>query len=70
VKAASFLEMELPDGLPRNHAIVAVAQRWAQQSPDDARHWVERLGPTNAQADALREIAVMETRGNPISLSD
>ena len=70
VKAASFLEMEIPEGLPRNHAIVAVAPRWAQHSPGDARHGVERLGPTNATEDALREIAVMEARGTPSQLSD
>ena len=69
-KAASFLEREIPEGLPRNHAIVAVAQRWAQHSPDDARQWVEHLGPTTAKADALREIVVMERRGNPSPRSD
>jgi hypothetical protein len=69
-KAASFLEREIPGGLPRNHAIVAVARRWAQHSPDDARLWVEHLGPTTAKADTLREIAVMESRGNPSPLSD
>lgn len=62
VAAASFLQTEMPDeGLPRNHAIVAIIQRWAQHSPESARQWLDRLGPTSAKDDALREIAVMES---------
>ena len=60
MEAGSFIEREMDEGQPRNHAIVAVAQRWAQHSPDHARQWVEHLGPTSATGDALLEIAVIE----------
>lgn len=59
-RAAAVIDAELPEGLPRGHAIVALAQRWAQRSPEDARQWLTRLPPTDAPDEALREVAVIE----------
>jgi hypothetical protein len=59
-RAAAVIDAELPDGLARRHAIVALAQRWVQQSPDDARQWLGRLSPAAAGDEGLREIAVIE----------
>ncbi|MES2476597.1 MAG: hypothetical protein V4640_12510 [Verrucomicrobiota bacterium] len=59
-QAATLIDTELPAGLPRNHAIVSLAQRWAQRSPDDARRWLAQLPQAPAHDEALREIAVIE----------
>jgi hypothetical protein len=61
VKATSLLEAELTEGLARNHAIVAIVQRWAQRSPEAARELVDRLDPPSARQDARREINAIET---------
>lgn len=55
-QAASLLEVEMPPGLARNHALVAIAQRWVQVAPEDARAWLESLAPSPAREDALSEI--------------
>ncbi|MES2658843.1 MAG: hypothetical protein V4689_09505 [Verrucomicrobiota bacterium] len=60
-KAIATLDTQLfTSGLPRDHAIVAIAQRWAQTAPNKAREWAERLEGDAAREDALREIAVIE----------
>lgn len=66
-KAASLVQIHLPPGLARNHALVAIAQRWAQSSPEDARRWLDSLEATSAKQDALREIAVIEGAAIPDS---
>lgn len=59
-QATGLIDAELPDGLPRSHAIVALAQRWAQHSPEDTRQWLTRLPPSPAHDEALREVAAIE----------
>jgi hypothetical protein len=60
-RAAGLIDAELPAGLPRNHAIVALAQRWAQRwaqrSPEDARQWLSKIP---CHDEALREVEVIE----------
>lgn len=67
-KAGSHIESQMGEGLPRTHAIVAVAQRWAQRSPDAARQWLARLASPSGKTDALREIAVMEAEASRVLL--
>lgn len=58
-KAAAFLEVEMPLGLARNHALVAIAQRWVQRAPEDAKRWLESLEPSPVREDALKEIGLI-----------
>lgn len=58
-QAASLLEAEMPSGLPRNHALVAIAQRWVQVAPEDAMAWLESLAPSPAREDALKEVTLI-----------
>lgn len=58
-RAASLLEVEMPPGLARNHALVAIAQRWVQVAPEDAMAWLESLAPSPAREDALREVGLI-----------
>lgn len=60
IAAADFVATEMNDGVARNHAAVAVIQRWAQTDPTGARQWVEQFPPSFTRDDALREIAVQE----------
>lgn len=54
--AAALLDRELPPGKPRNHALVAIAQRWVQTAPEKAREWVESLDHSTAKDDAMQEL--------------
>jgi hypothetical protein len=59
-RATDVIDAELPDGLPRRNAIVALAQRWAQRSPEDARQWLAGLPQSLGHDEALREIGQIE----------
>lgn len=58
-QAAALLEAEMPPGLARNHALVAIAQRWVQRAPEDAEAWLQSMVPSPAREDALREIGLI-----------
>jgi hypothetical protein len=58
-QAAELLDLEIPPGQARNHALVAIAQRWVQLAPEDAESWLESLANSPARDDALREVGII-----------
>lgn len=58
-KAADLLDLEIPPGQARNHALVAIAQRWVQLAPEDATAWLQSQEPSPARENALEQITLI-----------
>ena len=57
--AAAYALEKIPDSLPRNHALVAVVQRWAQQDGTAAAAFVMKLPSSPVQVNAATELVAV-----------
>jgi hypothetical protein len=57
--AAEFASNEMTPGRDQNNALVGVAQRWAQRSPQEAAAWVDGLPAGQLQLAAADSVAAI-----------
>ena len=63
--AAGLASKALVPGEEQDRAMVAIAQRWALQSPNDAAAWVAQFPATSARQAALQDLAALLTVQSP-----
>jgi hypothetical protein len=68
-RGASLALEEVPEGLPRNRAVVQIVQRWSQTAPADAATWITSLPDGPARKGAIRNLSTIWSESDGAALS-
>ena len=67
--AATLVAQTMRQGEEQNRAAVAVAQRWAQKSPDEAVSWVEKFNDASLRAATAQSLASILRQQNSLPIN-